>query len=202
MQKFSMFANFDLTDLWDQLTDEYFARGKNPISKQMIANSTAGMHLTAHLICGYIGNPHAILRPTMSLPQLADRLQRETGPVIESCESQAVIETFGQADQLVADSRWLLALWSLVIDMVTSASSGTRVEVNLGTCQGGYEIEVGHDDRGWMTQGTSDMDLETSLTGRWLTSICPEWTIVLPACPLGGYAVQLNIPMTAQRQAA
>ncbi len=202
MQKFSLAANQDLTELWDQLADDYFARGKNPRAKHMIANSTAAMHLTAHLICGYIGNPHAILRPTMTLPQLAERLYRETGPVLECFECRVQIETFGQSGSLVADSRWLLALWSLVIDMATAASSGTNIEVNIGACGAGYEIEVGHDDRGWMAQGSGPPDLANSRTGQWLNAICPEWTIELPACPLGGCAVQVNIPMAAIRQAA
>jgi hypothetical protein len=195
-------SHYQPTELWDTLTNDFLGRLASHSSREAIEQSIAAMHLTAHLVCRFVGNCHAVLRPTMTLKELANTLQREITPVSRQLDTVVAIETFGTTEDTVADSRWLLALWSLIIDAITSADKKTKVEVVVGACGKGYEIEVGHDDQ--HSTATTDY-FESSLTCRWLHSICPEWTLTTPACPLGGGAVQINIPTvqaTGLRRAA
>lgn len=191
----------DLTQLWDCLTDEFLTRASGSPAQAAVEDAIAAMHLTAHLVCRFIGDPRAVLRPTMTLSQLAEKLRRETAPVVQCCETRTLIETFGLTTGTIADSRWLLALWSLVMEMVTAAGSGTRIEVNIGTCEHGFEIEVGH-DHCQSPVHEPQMEFPQTLIGRWLEQICPEWAVSLPACPLGGRAVQVHIPASLLRQVA
>ncbi len=200
MQTQIPYAHHELTHLWDQLVCEFLRRVAGTPSQAALEDAFAAMHLTAHLVARYIGDSRAVLRPTMTLPQLADKLRRETDPVVQCVNVQAQIETFGLSTGTIADSRWLLALWSLVMDMMTATGQRTRIEVNIGACQDGFEIEVGHDACRSLTE--TDIDFSRTLTGRWLHAICPEWSITLPACPLGGRAVQVRIPARLLRHAA
>lgn len=192
----------EMTQLWDQLTTSLMGRSTDTGSRNAIFDSIAGMHLTAHLICGYVGNPQAVLCPTMTLAQLAERWQRDTHSILDHFGSTAQIATFGDCALTVADPRWLLALWSLTIDMVTTARRPVDLEINLGSCQRGYEIEIGHDQDPATAQVMADLLGDSSATGPWLRAICPEWQFVLPNCPLGGRAVQMNIPFPSVRMAA
>lgn len=185
-----------LIDQWAALTTEYLKRATSQRALLAIEDSIGSMFLTSHLVCRFVGDPEAMIGATMNLNQLAQRLRTEMKGI---CAAQALpcsIETFGDAAPLVADSRWLVAMWSLLLDMATTMTHGTRIEANMGTCGNRFEFEVGHDE---LTR-TSHPDpvpaaaFPSPVTRAWIDGICPEWEIVVPACPLGGRAVQIRIP--------
>lgn len=197
-----------LIEIRDQLIRELCQRAKTAGQQDAIDDSVASVYLTSHLVCHYVGNPYTAMGATMTLENLADRIRADIEPVAREFQIKTVIETFGNTDPTVADARWTLALWSLLMDVTTSTPPNCVIEVNIGVCQNGFEIEVGYDDSavtcGSQKTGTESSSFPHSLTVHWLRSICPQWSIASPACPLGGSAVQVTIPSanTEQHQAA
>ena len=90
----------------------------------------------------------------------------------------------------------------LRIDMATGAKRRISLELNLGSCETGYEIELGHDQDPAGHPVANSVSGQSAATANWLGAICPEWQLVLPNCPLGGRVVQMNIPFPAVRMAA
>lgn len=197
-----------LIEIRDQLIRELCQRAKTARQQDAIDDSVASVYLTSHLVCHYVGNPYTAMGATMSLENLADRIRADIEPVAREFQVKTVVETFGDTHPTVADARWMLALWSLLMDVTTSTPPDCVIEVNIGVCQNGFEIEVGYDDSA--VSGGSRKTINVSgafphaFTVHWLRSICPQWKIASPACPLGGTAVQVSIPLVniEQQQAA
>jgi hypothetical protein len=191
----------DLIATRDRLIEELCDRAKTPLQRYAIDDSIASVYLTSHLVCQFVGKPDTAIGATMNLGSLADRIRADVEPVARQFRVRTIIETFGDTRPMVADARWMLALWSLSIDVITSTTPDCTVEVNIGVCRDRFEIEVGHDESpratGGNNRGGEWGPLPHPLTALWLRHICPRWQLAAPACPLGGRAVQVSIPALA-----
>ncbi len=189
-----------LIEVRDQLIRELCQRARTDRQQDVIDDSVASVYLTSHLVCHYVGNPNTAMGPTMTLQNLADRIRADIEPVAREFQVNTVIETFGNTNPTVADARWTLALWSLLMDAATSTPPRCTIEVNIGVGRNGFEIEVGYDESTIASvSGNARIPVPLfphSLTVQWLTSICPQWSVAAAACPLGGRAVQVTIPST------
>lgn len=191
-------------ELWESFTSALALRGCSDSRQRAIDVALASQFLIAHYICGQDNDGHPDRSTTFSVGDVRERLDRDLRPLCESVGATLSTEIFGHCQTGVGDRRLLLGVWSVAADLITTAPEGSHIEINLGLCGRGLELEVGYDavnDEAETARGALSVS-----AAEWLAAICPDWEFRMPSCPLGGRAIQLVAPvprnLTADSRAA
>ena len=184
-------------EFWRQTIDGFQQRVATPGQREPLDECADRRFMQVQAICNGVV-PKSI--PPMTGQAYLDGLEDELSTLFQILGVEFSTESYGQRQMACIDTRIATGLWCLILEIATMAAPGTRIEMSIGFFSGQLEVELGSDS----SSLEQSCLLESQAFG--MASQLMEISAARDLkCPLGGAAIQVNIPVTgttSKRQAA
>ena len=135
------------------------------------------------------GLPPGSRYQSSSVENLLRDLEQDLSGLFESMNLRFAHSCFGQSTSRRFNERDYLGLWCLVMEFATMATAGSTIETSIGSLSHGLELEIGSD-----CPSLEQAGILKSAAFEFASSLMPVSRAMNLKCPLGGGAIQLDIP--------
>ena len=124
-----------------------------------------------------------------SAEQLLCDLADDLSELLKAMNVRLHFSCFGQASDRTWFENDYLGIWCLLMEVATMVRSGSTIEINLGCLPDGLELEIGSD-----SAALEKFQLLRSAAWNFASQLIPVTNARNLKCPLGGGAIQLDLP--------